>query len=221
MGLGATEYIRNDTLYFVISLLARFIQGIGNAMVQTACYAIITYVYSDNREKYLGYAEAVTGIGLMLGPVIGGPLYDGLGYFFSFVAFAGLLAVSMIIALIITPGALNNSTEGDEENTQAEGTIEKEVTFKMFLVNRRSLFAFASCLIVCFFMSYQSAFLADVLKDKGFDSKGTGLVLALPCLTYTISCIRVNFAIGRVPRRLLILISFLLLAVSMILQGPS
>ena len=72
-------------------------------MVQTACYAIITYVYSDNREKYLGYAEAVTGIGLMVGPVIGGPLYDELGYFFSFVAFASLLAASMVIALIITP----------------------------------------------------------------------------------------------------------------------
>jgi MFS family permease len=70
-------------------------------------------------------------------------------------------------------------------------------------------------------MSYQSAFLADVLKAKGFNSKGTGLVLALPCLFYTTSCILVNFAVGRVPRRLLILISFLLLAVSMILQGPS
>ena len=186
-------------------------------MVQTACYAIITYVYSDNREKYLGYAEAVTGIGLMVGPVIGGPLYDELGYFFSFVAFASLLAASMVIALIITPGALNNSTEEEETNTANPKGIEKEVTFKMFLANKRSIFAFASCLIVCFFMSYQSAFLADVLKAKGFKSKGTGLVLALPCLTYTISCILVNFAVGKVPRRLLILISFLMLAVSMIL----
>ena len=47
----------------------------------------------------------------MLGPVIGGPLYDGLGYFWSFFAFAAILGVSMIIAMIITPGALNNSTE--------------------------------------------------------------------------------------------------------------
>jgi len=98
-------------LYFAIALLARFTQGIGNAMVQTACYAIITYVYSDNREKYLGYAEAVTGVGLMLGPVMGGPLYDGLGYFWSFFAFASILGASMIVAMIITPGTLNNSTE--------------------------------------------------------------------------------------------------------------
>jgi MFS family permease len=80
-------------------------------MVQTACYAIITFVYSDNREQYLGYAEAVTGIGLMLGPVVGGPLYDLTGYFWSFACFALMLLISMIIAFIITPRALNDSTE--------------------------------------------------------------------------------------------------------------
>lgn len=60
-----------------------------------------------------------------------------------------------------------------------------------------------------------------MLSDKGFDSKTSGLVLALPCLTYTISCILVNFIVGKVPRRLLILTSFFLLAVSMTFQGPS
>ena len=83
------------------------------------------------------------------------------------------------------------------------------------------MFALISCLIVCFFMSYQSAFLTDVLAAKGFTSNTSGLVLALPCLTYTISCILVNFIVGKVPRRLLILTSFLLLALSMTFQGPS
>jgi MFS family permease len=84
-------------------------QGIGNALVQTACYAIITNVFSDSREQYLGYAEAVTGVGLMLGPVLGGPLYTALGYFESFAVFAGMLLVSMSIVIIITPSALNQS----------------------------------------------------------------------------------------------------------------
>lgn len=188
-------------------------------MVQTACYAIITFVYADNREKYLGYAEAVTGIGLMLGPVIGGPLYEFLGYFGSFSVFGAMLLVSMTIALFITPSALNDSPEEEEESVPGE--IASQVSFKMFLLNKRSLFALTSCMIVCFFMSYQSAFLTDVLASKGFTSKTSGLVLALPCLTYTISCIMVNFIVGKVPRRLLILVSFLMLAVSMIFQGPS
>lgn len=83
-------------------------------MVQTACYAIITFVYSDNREQYLGYAEAVTGVGLMLGPVVGGPLYDLLGYFLSFACFGLMLLISMIVAFIITPKALNDSNYQEE-----------------------------------------------------------------------------------------------------------
>lgn len=102
-------------MYFYMALVMRFIQGTGNALVQTSCYAVITYVYSDNREKYLGYAEAVTGIGLMLGPVIGGPLYLALGYFESFCVFAGILLVSLILLIVITPNALNDSEESVEE----------------------------------------------------------------------------------------------------------
>ena len=47
----------------------------------------------------------------MLGPVVGGPLYDLTGYFLSFACFGLMLLVSMIVAFIITPSALNNSTE--------------------------------------------------------------------------------------------------------------
>ncbi len=47
----------------------------------------------------------------MLGPVVGGPLYDLLGYFWSFACFGAMLVVSMIVAVIITPSALNNSTD--------------------------------------------------------------------------------------------------------------
>jgi len=59
----------------------------------------------------LGYAEAATGIGLMIGPVIGGPIYDGVGYFWSFVVFAGMLFISMLVVFLITPGSLNTTTD--------------------------------------------------------------------------------------------------------------
>jgi hypothetical protein len=39
----------------------------------------------------------------MLGPVMGGPLYEGLGYFYSFACFGGILLFSLTIALLITP----------------------------------------------------------------------------------------------------------------------
>lgn len=71
-------------------------------------------------------------------------------------------------------------------------------------------------------MSYQSPFLTDVLrKEKHIPEIWNGPILAIPCITYTISCILVNYVVGKLARRVLILISFLMLAVSMIMQGPS
>lgn len=77
-------------------------------------------MFSDNREKYLGYAEAATGIGLMIGPVLGGFLFVVLGYFGSFVAFAIILLIAMIATSIITPGALNDSVTDNYDNMTVE-----------------------------------------------------------------------------------------------------
>jgi hypothetical protein len=71
-------------------------------------------------------------------------------------------------------------------------------------------------------MSYQSSFLTDVLrKEKNIDEIWNGPILALPLATCFIACILVNSAAAKCPRRVIILVSFLVLAGSMFLQGPS
>ena len=84
------------------------------------------------------------------------------------------------------------------------------------------MFSMVSCCIVCFFMSYQSSFLTDVLrKEKIIDELWSGPILALPLATCFIGCILVNKASEITPRRLLILVSFIVLGLSMFMQGPS
>jgi MFS family permease len=70
---------------------------------------MITYVFADNRERYIGYAESVTGIGCMIGPVLGGFLYVGFGYFWTFFIFGGICLISLVVTLIITPTSINES----------------------------------------------------------------------------------------------------------------
>ena len=67
----------------------------------------MTMYFSDNREKYLGMAEASAGIGLMLGPVIGSFLYQYLDYMGTFFAFAGILFVNCILVMFVLPKSLN------------------------------------------------------------------------------------------------------------------
>ena len=39
-----------------MAITLRFIQGIGDAFYQTAGYAVINIEFSENADKYLGYA---------------------------------------------------------------------------------------------------------------------------------------------------------------------
>ena len=167
-------------------------------------------------------AEAVSGIGLMLGPVIGGLIFNYTTYFWTFFAFGAILIFSAILTLFITPNSLNKSTQEEEGEEGQHNGNQKKVTFSIFLFNKRCMFAFISCSVICLFMTYASSFLTDVLsKEKGIDEKYNGLILALPCLTYALSSAMVSKIMGTFPRRLFMLFAFLLLACSTLLQGPS
>jgi MFS family permease len=72
-------------------------------------------VFSENRDKYIGISETASGIGLMVGPIFGGFLYNAFGYFNSFLIFGILLVINLIVTIFITPSYLNKSTDSDND----------------------------------------------------------------------------------------------------------
>ncbi len=72
---------------------------------------MLSSTFPNSREKILGYAETAAGVGLMIGPVIGGTLNTWLKYFSTYLIFAGMLAINGIIVFIFMPNELNNKPE--------------------------------------------------------------------------------------------------------------
>ena len=60
-----------DKLFFSIAIIIRFIQGVGDSMVSTAAYSIISIEFPAEREKYVGLCQTAVGLGLLSGPFIG------------------------------------------------------------------------------------------------------------------------------------------------------
>lgn len=73
-------------------------------------YSILTNVFSDRREKVLGYGETAAGLGLMVGPLIGGELYVEFGYFWCYMMLAAFLFCDMIFTLFVMPNSINGSS---------------------------------------------------------------------------------------------------------------
>ena len=68
---------------------------------------MITLEFSDNSDRYIGYAEGAVGVGLLIGPALGSLMYGFLGYVETFVAFGVVLMLSMIPLYIFLPDDLN------------------------------------------------------------------------------------------------------------------
>lgn len=53
-------------------------------------YSISTNFFPNDKDAMIGYIEAVTGVGLIIGPLIGSALYAIGGYRFAFCVYGGV-----------------------------------------------------------------------------------------------------------------------------------
>ena len=104
---GLISETQNKTLFITLSLVNRFLQGLSSSMIQTTMYSISTNFYPDNKESMVGFIEAVTGVGLIMGPLIGSFLYAIGGYQFIFYSFGFLFIIASAFVKGIFPESID------------------------------------------------------------------------------------------------------------------
>jgi len=110
-------------------------QGFGSACIQVAgknltyqklfiVFSIVAIHYPIERNRYFGYCESATGIGMMGGPIIGQIFYSAFGFQGCFYATAGVLLIASIISFKFIPNEINSNTI-------------KESGFRMRMIDQR------------------------------------------------------------------------------------
>jgi MFS family permease len=103
LGLGLCNLIpgkstlTGDYIFFGVAVLCRFIQGIGDQFVSTAFYSVLSSTFPDSRERIIGFIETAAGLGLMIGPILGGPMNVFFGYLPCYLIFTSFLILLVII----------------------------------------------------------------------------------------------------------------------------
>ena len=83
-------------------LTARILEGFSTAIVSTVGYTLLTEVVGlEHLGKATGYTSMALSFGLLLGPVLGGVLYEYCGYFQVYLPVFGLIAMEIILRLMI------------------------------------------------------------------------------------------------------------------------
>jgi len=90
--------------WFPLLVVARALQGIGNATTLPSVMAIITHVFPDReRGRAMGFWATINGVGHGLGPVIGGYLTQGFGWPAVFVCNGSLTILGVMAIWRLVP----------------------------------------------------------------------------------------------------------------------
>ncbi|KAI4222728.1 MAG: hypothetical protein L6R36_005932 [Xanthoria steineri] len=97
-----------STLFFSLAttvwalLVARIFQGLSAAIVHTTGLTLLAEVVGkDHLGKAMGYESMALSIGLLIGPVLGGVLYEYCGYFHVFTPAYALIIIDILLRCML------------------------------------------------------------------------------------------------------------------------
>ena len=100
---GIIKYIDQMYFFLSVSIIARLIQGVGCSAYSSIAYAYIPILFPESIEEKISYMEVTTGLGYMLGPLIGTLLFMAGDYSLPFYVFTAIFMVSTPIATRLLP----------------------------------------------------------------------------------------------------------------------
>ncbi|WP_104086616.1 DHA2 family efflux MFS transporter permease subunit [Arthrobacter sp. GMC3] len=85
-------------------IIARVVQGLGAAMMTPQTMAVITRIFApDKRGPAMGLWGATAGVAMLVGPILGGVLVDGLGWEWIFFVNVPVGIVAFVMAWRLVP----------------------------------------------------------------------------------------------------------------------
>src|SRR5512133_4217659 len=88
-------------------IAARAVMGLGAALIFPATLSLLTNVFTERRERAraIGLWGATTGVGIALGPIVGGWLLERDGWQSVFFALAPIAALAMVLVSVYVPSS--------------------------------------------------------------------------------------------------------------------
>ncbi|KAL8912372.1 MAG: hypothetical protein Q9172_007510, partial [Xanthocarpia lactea] len=113
IALGLSTLAIALTRDIVILLIARILSGLSGAVVCTVGYAILFDVVSSEKiGRALGFVSMCQSFGLLVGPALGGILYEHGGYFNTFIPAFVLIAIEITLRFLVVVKKRDRSPDG-------------------------------------------------------------------------------------------------------------
>jgi MFS transporter, DHA1 family, solute carrier family 18 (vesicular amine transporter), member 1/2 len=176
--------------HFYLLLLGRLFQGAAAAASWTAGLALIAEHYSEKRVEMMGFALMGSTAGSLLGPVIGGWLYEVGGYSLPFAVTGALVAIDAGLCLFLLP--------------RRQAGREATPNIWPLLLDRSVVVAAAAVGLAATGWGIIEPLLPPQLVRSGVPPGAIGLIFTTGSVAYGLSAPLVGWVSNRLPIRTLI-----------------
>lgn len=147
---GIVDIIENTYLFIITSIFCRLLQGCGVAGYNVVCFAIFPKLYPDTLQEKLGYFAVACGIGISIGPILGGVLYSLFNYEFVFFSVALVyLLIWLYLKKNLDFSDIQNDDDDQRENVPQDiGYMTFFKSFQFILTILNQIFAVTSVVML-------------------------------------------------------------------------
>ncbi|XP_024614899.1 MFS-type transporter SLC18B1 isoform X3 [Neophocaena asiaeorientalis asiaeorientalis] len=206
---GVLDQVPEGPVFIAMCFLVRIIDAISFAAAITASSSILAKAFPNNVATVMGSLETFSGLGLVLGPPLGGFLYQSFGYEVPFILLGCIVLLMVPLNMCILP----NYESDPGKHSFWKLIILPKVAFISFVITSLSSgFGFLDPTLSLF-----------VLEKFNLPAGYVGLVFLGLALSYTISSPLVGLLSDEMPhlRKWLLVFGNLITAGCYMLLGPA
>jgi len=208
---GLLDRVDGHYPFIMLSFVIRIVEAMGNAAFLTASFAIIAMEFPDNVATTFASLETFFGLGLIVGPTVGGALYQLGGYELPFLVLGSCLFLSAVMTFIVLPD------HGDRE-------VDAQTGASLLEVMRIPGVFLAACSIVVTSMSigFLTATLEPHLRQFNLSPMVLGVMFVINGGTYAMTAPFFGWLVDKkVKAKVIALVGCALLIISFHLIGPA
>ncbi|KAB1275292.1 MFS-type transporter SLC18B1 [Camelus dromedarius] len=206
---GVLDQVPEGPVFIAMCFLVRITDAVSFSAAITASSSILAKAFPNNVATVLGSLEIFSGLGLVLGPPLGGFLYQSFGYEVPFI-FLGCVVLLMVpLNMCILP---NYESDPGKHSFWKLITLPKVALISFVITSLSSCFGFLDPTLSLF-----------VLEKFNLPAGYVGLVFLGLALSYAISSPLVGLLSDKVPslRKWLLVFGSLITAGCYMLLGPA
>ncbi|NWV36646.1 S18B1 protein, partial [Grantiella picta] len=206
---GMLDKVPSGPVFIGLCFLVRAMDAISFAAAITASFSILVKAFPTNIATVLGSLEIFTGLGLVLGPPLGGFLYQSFGYEVPFITLGCIVLALVPVNMCILP---------KYDSTPSKESFWKLILLPKVLMLCLTIFSLSACL--GFLDPTMSLF---ILKKFKLPAGYVGLVFLGLALSYSLSSPLLGLISDKLPyiRKWLLISGDLMTAVCFFMLGPA